>query len=105
MRWRAGVFTVRGAGYSVLGASHPQEGLELFATRPIDAVVLDYLMPEMDGAEVAGKMKRIKPDVVIIMMSGISALPELKHVDTRITKGLPPSVLLDTIDRLLHVSG
>jgi CheY-like chemotaxis protein len=105
MRWRAGVFTVRGAGYSVLGASHPQEGLELFATRPIDAVVLDYLMPEMDGAEVEGKMKRIKPDVVIIMMSGISALPELKHVDTRITKGLPPSVLLDTIDRLLHVSG
>lgn len=51
---------LQGAGYLVETAHGPQEGLQLFATQPIDLVLLDYAMPEVDGGEVAATMKRIK---------------------------------------------
>jgi CheY-like chemotaxis protein len=37
---------LQNAGYSVTTARTAQEGLELFATSPVDLVLLDYLMPE-----------------------------------------------------------
>jgi CheY-like chemotaxis protein len=40
-------------GYKVLTATSGREGLQLFATHPVDAVVLDYTMPEMNGDQVA----------------------------------------------------
>ncbi len=40
-------------GYKVLTASSGREGLEIFASSAIDAVILDYQMPEMNGELVA----------------------------------------------------
>lgn len=87
-----------------MGATNPTEGLELFGTRPVDAVLLDYSMPEMDGSEVAQAMKRIKPDVPVILFSG-RVLP--KHavalVDAVMFKGEPPQNVLNRLDELLDV--
>jgi CheY-like chemotaxis protein len=95
---------LQGAGYSVETAYGAQEGLQLFATRPIDLVLLDYAMPEADGGEVAATMKRIKPQVRIVMFSGLSEIPQdaRAHVDAFLQKGLNPSLVLQTIDQLLH---
>src|SRR5207253_11125692 len=62
---------LQNAGYSVETAHSAQEGLELFAVRPIDLVLLDYAMPDRNGGEVAATMKRMKPDVCILMLSGV----------------------------------
>ena len=51
------------SGYSALTAASGQEGLGVFAWHRIDAVILDYQMPEMTGDRVASEMKRIKPDI------------------------------------------
>jgi CheY-like chemotaxis protein len=48
-------------GYWVLTASQGKEALEKFASHPVDAVVLDYELPRMNGAEVAWEIKRLKP--------------------------------------------
>ncbi len=45
-------------GYEVLQASGGDEGLKLFQSHAVDAVVLDYQMPGMKGDVVAKKMKR-----------------------------------------------
>lgn len=91
-------------GYTVVGASSPQEGLELFGTRTFDAVILDYLMPEMDGANVAATMKRIKPDVAILMFSGSDGAPiACPDVDAFLTKGCSPARLLEHADLLLGI--
>jgi len=84
-------------------ACSAQEGLELFAVQPIDLVLVDYVMPELNGAEVAVRMKRIKPDVRIVLFSGL-ALPESDraHVDAFIEKGEHPTVVLQKIDELLQ---
>ncbi len=91
------------AGYSVETARCPQEGLQLFATRPIDLALLDYVMPGMNGREVAAKMKQIKPDVRIIMFSGASrAERDQTDADAFIEKRQDPIVLLQKIEELLR---
>ncbi len=57
-------------GYKVSTASSAREGLEIFASNVIDAVILDYQMPEMNGELVAAEMRRTKPRVPILMLSG-----------------------------------
>src|SRR5947207_12415661 len=74
---------LQNAGYLVTTARTAQEGLERFAVAPVDLVLLDYLMPESNGDDVAATMKRIKPDVRILMFSGLARVPEHArlHVD------------------------
>jgi CheY-like chemotaxis protein len=96
---------LQGAGYSVETARTPQEGLERFAVRPVDLVLLDYAMPEMTGGEVAQAMKSIKPDVLIVLFSGVTLSEEQlarTKVDAFIEKGQPPRVVLQKIQELLR---
>jgi CheY-like chemotaxis protein len=98
---------LQNAGYSVTTARTAEEGLERFAISPVDLVLLDYLMPEMNGDEMAATMKRIKPDVRILMFSGVSDVPENArlHIDAFLQKGQSPTVVLDKIHELLQSSG
>jgi CheY-like chemotaxis protein len=90
-------------GYEVLTALNGPEGLQLFAANPIQAVVLDYTMPGMNGAEVAAEMKRLKPGVKILLLSAYVDVPEevLKHVDKRVVKGIAPTAFLEDLRQLL----
>jgi DNA-binding NtrC family response regulator len=92
-------------GYSVVSAFAAEEGLHLFATQPVSAVLLDYSMPELDGTAVSALMKRMKPEVPIILFTGVSELPTdvLATVDGFMVKGKPPREMLQIIDRLLKV--
>ncbi len=92
-------------GYKVMSTTSALEGLELFGTQMVDAVVLDYSMPEMDGAEASATMKRIKPEVPIILFSGYDVPePLLRTVDLVLAKGLPAHILVTKIDSLLKIS-
>lgn len=90
-------------GYNVVCASSGEEGLELFATRQVDAVVLDYSMPDVGGGEAATAMKRIKPQVPVILFTAYSEVPEpvKQTVDAFLVKGQAPDVLLKIMDQLL----
>ena len=91
------------SGYEVLDASSVDDGLRLFVSHAIDAVVVDYKMPGTDGSIVAAYMKRLKPHVPILLLSAYGPLPErkLQSVDTFLSKSQPPSVLLSSLDGLL----
>jgi CheY-like chemotaxis protein len=94
---------LQNAGYSVETARSPQEGLELFAVHPIDLVLLDYAMPGMNGAEVAATMRQIKPDVRIVMFSGVPlSESEQAAADAFVEKGQHPVVLLHKIEEFLR---
>lgn len=58
------------SGYAVLTASSPQKGLRLATTCKCDAVLLDYEMPGMNGDEVALAIKRLRPELLVILLSG-----------------------------------
>jgi PAS domain S-box-containing protein len=92
------------AGHRVLEARSGLEGIQLFQSQKIDAVILDYWMSGMKGTDVASELKRIKPDVPIIVLSGMADLPgeAAGLVDQWLVKGtLRADGLLDSINTLL----
>ncbi|HTS35859.1 MAG TPA: response regulator [Candidatus Solibacter sp.] len=91
-------------GYEVLEATCGDDGLKLFLSREIDAVILDYQMPGMNGDVVAAKMKHLKADVPILLLSAYGPLPtrKLRSIDTFLSKSEKPSVLLSTVHDLLQ---
>ncbi len=92
------------AGYRVLTALDGDSGLSVFQQELIDAVVLDYAMPGMNGSEVATVMRRNKPKVPILLHSAYVSLPDdvLKLVDVYVTKGDGPETLLNKLQDLLR---
>ena len=90
-------------GYEVLQASGGDEGLKLFRSNTVDAVVLDYQMPGMNGDVVAAKMKRIKSTVPIMMLSAYEPLPKnkLKAVDAFLSKSQPTTKLLTNLQHMI----
>ena len=92
------------SGYAVLEATDGDEGLKLFRSHRVDAVVVDYQMPGMNGDVVATKMKRINSHVPIMLLSAYGPLPKnkLNSVDSFLSKSQPTSILLSTLQGLLE---
>ncbi len=62
-------------GFNVVTSVNPKQSLKLFRSKRFDAAIVDYQMPEMNGAELAKEMKSARSDVPILMLSGLSELP------------------------------
>ena len=58
------------SGYAVITAASAQQGLRLASMCRCDAVLLDYEMPGMNGHELAIEIKRIRPELMIVLFSG-----------------------------------
>jgi two-component system, cell cycle sensor histidine kinase and response regulator CckA len=59
------------AGYSVITAANGEEGLERFVElAEIDLLVSDVMMPHMDGPTMASEIRRKRPDLPVLFMSG-----------------------------------
>ncbi|MGD9802975.1 MAG: ATP-binding protein [Hyphomicrobiaceae bacterium] len=71
-------------GYEVLEATTGLEALEIYTaeTQPIDIVVSDVVMPEMDGPTMLTEMRKSRPDLKVIFVSG--------YPDDRFKTGLDP---------------
>jgi DNA-binding response OmpR family regulator len=90
-------------GFRVLTASNGPEGLRAFRQNNVDAVVLDYNMPDMNGGDVAVELKRINPQVPVMILSALPWLPDDAPgcIDAFMTKGEPTAVLAARIQRLI----
>ena len=58
------------AGYEVDLASNGREGMELFSKASADLVITDIIMPDKEGLELILEMKKRRPGLKIIAMSG-----------------------------------
>ncbi len=58
------------AGYVVLAAGDGKEALKLLAREPVDLVITDLRMPEMDGLELIACLRREHPGLPVIVVSG-----------------------------------
>ena len=89
----------------MIEARSGEEGIRLFRTEKVAAVILDYWMSGMKGTAVASELKRINPSVPIIVLSGMSDLPgeAAGLVDQWIMKGSTRAEeLLDSVNALLE---
>jgi CheY-like chemotaxis protein len=57
-------------GHRIATASNGVDALELFNGRPFDLVVTDYKMPRMDGLELIVGLRKVAPELPVILISG-----------------------------------
>ena len=95
---------LRAESFLVLSASTGQSGIALANQHNIDVVVLDYSMPDMDGEEVARRLKQQLPDLPIILCSGFVDIPEsaFKLVEGFVSKGDAPEFLVAMIRSIVN---
>ncbi len=62
--------TLESAGYTVVEAAGGRAALAAVKSAPVDLVISDILMPDMEGIETIRALRRIDPDMKIIAMSG-----------------------------------
>jgi CheY-like chemotaxis protein len=93
-------------GFTVLTAKDGQSGISVFDSEQIDAVVLDYAMPGMDGGKVAAILRQRRPDIPIMMLSAYVALPEevMRVISISATKGDGAFTLVDKLKGLLQTN-
>jgi CheY-like chemotaxis protein len=91
------------AGYEVLSAADGEQALHFFEAHAVDLVLLDYLMPGMNGGVVAREIKNHNPKVPVVIVSASPIVEEqsLDCVDCFISKGEGPALLLAKVKQLL----
>lgn len=79
-------------GYEVTSASNGAEAIDAIAKTSFDVVITDLLMPEKDGIEVIGELRRRQPHARIVAMSGGGRGSREHYLQT--AKGLGAHALL-----------
>ena len=100
-------------GYTVLGANGGREGLELVRKELPDLVLLDLMMPDMDGWDVYHQMKSeaVTRDIPVIVITAkalnIDKVLGLRiaKVEDYIAKPFSPQELLQRVDQVLSKQG
>ncbi len=100
---------LRRAGFRVVSGRNGQEALEIFARdrAEIVGVVLDVTMPVLGGLETCAALRRLSPDVPIVMISGYDPIDvagrfEPRVFDAFVQKPFRPVTLLREIRRVIE---
>jgi two-component system response regulator VicR len=96
-------------GYEVLGANGGRKGLQLVIDQLPDLVLLDLMMPDMDGWEVYQQMKandKTRQIPVIVITAKAQSIDKvlglhIAKVDDYISKPFSPQDLLDSVEKVL----
>jgi signal transduction histidine kinase/CheY-like chemotaxis protein len=96
-------------GFEVSEAINGKECLQKFQQEPVDLIMMELLMPEMDGYEASREIRKMaKKSVKIIVVS--ASFPKLsnselkaKGMDAFIEKPIDFSILLDTLAKQLNI--
>lgn len=69
-------------GGSVLVAEDGRRALDILSANldSVSYVFLDFSMPELNGYETLIEMRKIKPDIKVLVASGLNAIPEIDHM-------------------------
>jgi two-component system response regulator CpxR len=74
-------------GYRVVSATSGQEAIGIFAELPVDLVLADYAMPQMNGSQLVGRLKQMAAHVPMILLGDPQRMGgEIHAADTMLAK-------------------
>jgi CheY-like chemotaxis protein len=97
------VRVLRRAGYEMTSAANGKDALEAHEAQPVDLVITDICMPEMDGLETIAELRRQAPDLRIIAISDVAGprsylrAAESIGATRTLAKPFDAKLLLDTV--------
>lgn len=68
---------IRSWDYDVVEASNSKHALDIIKDKGADIIVLDYVMPDMDGVSLLRKIRELDKDIPVIMFT---AFPDIKSM-------------------------
>ncbi|MBF0286436.1 MAG: PAS domain S-box protein [SAR324 cluster bacterium] len=96
-------------GYDVTGMLNPQDALNAFTQAPenFDLLIIDYGLPKMNGKQLASELKKIRPDIPIILFTGYGDLIAKENIrswgiDELLMKPFDLDELSEIIQRILR---
>lgn len=86
-------------GYRVVSASNGQEAIGIFADTPVDLVLSDYSMPQMDGDQLVNRLKQMAGHIPMILLGDPQKMGDRMHgADALLAKkNCSPQELLERI--------
>ena len=95
-------------GFDVRKCNNASQGLELATHGDYTAILLDIKMPEMDGLHFLEALRKEKPGVPVVLMTGYPSIPNASlairlGASDYVTKPFTPEEISQAVHRLLHV--
>jgi two-component system response regulator GlrR len=93
-------------GFDVTTCSSPKLSLRYADLTPYSAAIVDFQMPEMNGGELAEELKKRHPQMPIVILSALSALPDgtPDSYDAFLCKGESGFALVNKVQELISTS-
>lgn len=97
-------------GYEILQATNGAEAVQKTIDDKPDLVILDVSMPVMDGFSAARQIKRLAPEVLIVILTlqkteAFATVAEKIVIDAYFTKNIDGAVLRAAVDSVLETAG
>ena len=96
-------------GYEVLMAHHGENALELANSEHPDLVILDIMMPRLDGYQTCRQLKEsdVTSDIPVIFLSAKAQASDIEKgkqygVEDYLTKPFDPNELIEVVQRVLN---
>jgi CheY-like chemotaxis protein len=97
---------LEGKGHEVVALQDGVDAEALFLERSFDLVITDWLMPSINGIDLALRFKSINPSVPIILLTGLNILLDDneatdRNIDLILAKPCDAEILIEAIDGIL----
>ena len=99
---------LRGRNYEVLSAQSGGQALQIASERHPDIVILDIMMPEMDGYEVLARLRAGEDtrDIKVVMLSALAKESDIRNAmdlgaDGFLTKPILANKLYEALEKLI----
>lgn len=96
--------------FNVFTAEKPSEGFKLMKTQSFSFLILDYILPEMDGIKVLEKVKKEYPETEVVLISNSGNMDTViealrKGASDYFKKPFTPADIWMSIERTIKLSG
>ena len=96
-----------GNHHRVLTATNGKEALKILKREPVDLLITDVMMPEVDGYQLAAQVRELYPNTIVQLMSGFNEngnqhLVPGELIRRLLSKPVDLTMLINRVSELLH---